>query len=99
MASIEGYVIVKSILQQIIHERILFLREQISPTNNPQVNRTFQLPKDAIESVNDDMELLELIILKKKALLKNSKDVYETKRLFAELEGFEWLQRQIARHS
>jgi len=30
--------------------------------------------------------------------LKNSKDVYETDRLFAELEGLEWLQRQIARY-
>jgi hypothetical protein len=34
--------------------------------------------------------------LQKKALLKNSKDVHESDRLFAELDGLEWLQRQIA---
>jgi hypothetical protein len=39
----------------------------------------------------------DAIIAEKKALLKNSKDVYEFDRLSAELEGLEWLQRQIAR--
>jgi hypothetical protein len=64
------------------------------------VNRTFQLQIDAIDSVSvKDIELIEHIILKKKALLKNSKDVYETEKLFAELEGLEWLQRQIARYA
>jgi hypothetical protein len=33
----------------------------------------------------------------KKALLKNSSDVYEFDRLSAELEGLEWLRRQITR--
>jgi hypothetical protein len=31
-----------------------------------------------------------------KAKLKNSKDIREIERLFAELEALEWLQRQIA---
>jgi hypothetical protein len=39
---------------------------------------------------------VESIILQKKALLKNSKDVHDADRLFAELDGLEWLQRQIA---
>ena len=47
----------------------------------------------------DDLEKVEAIIMEKKELLKNSKDVYETDRLLAELEGLEWLQRQIARFS
>ena len=47
----------------------------------------------------DDMEKVESIILQKKSLLKNSKDVHESDRLFAELDGLEWLQRQIARYS
>ena len=83
-------------LQQIIDERISFLKEQINhDENKPEVNTTFQLQIDAIRSI-DDIELIEPIILKKKALLKNSKDVHESDRLFAELDGLEWLQRQIA---
>jgi hypothetical protein len=85
-------------LQQIIDERISFLKEQINHGNKPEINKTFQLQIDAIRSVND-MEKVESIILQKKALLKNSKDVHESDRLFAELDGLEWLQRQIAVYS
>jgi hypothetical protein len=88
-----------SSLQQTIDERISFLREQINQDNKPQVNRTFQLQIDAIRSVNDDIEKVEFTIKEKQALLKNSKDVYESDRLFAELDGLEWLQPQIARYS
>jgi hypothetical protein len=42
-------------------------------------------------------EEVEAIIAEKKALLKKSEDVYEFDRLSAELEGLEWLQRQIER--
>jgi hypothetical protein len=84
-------------LQQIIDERISFLREQINPNNKPPVNKTFQLQIEAIRSV-DDIEKVEAIILRKKEQLKNSKDMHETDRLFAELDGLEWLQRQIARY-
>jgi hypothetical protein len=75
-------------LQQIIDERISFLKEQINQGNKPEVNRTFQMQIDAIRSV-DDLEKIEFITKEKKALLKNSKDVYESDRLFAELEGLE----------
>jgi hypothetical protein len=85
-------------LQQIINERISFLKEQINHENKPEVNKTFQLQIDTIRSV-DDIEKVEPIILQKKALLKNSKDVHESDRLFAELDGLEWLQRQIARYT
>ena len=87
-----------STLQQIIDERISFLKEQINQENKPQVNRTLQLQIDAIRSV-DDLEKIDFIIKEKKALLKNSKDVHESDRLFAELDGLEWLQRQIERYS
>lgn len=84
-------------LQQIIDERISFLKEQINhDENKPEVNNTFQLQIDAIRSVDDDIEKVESIILQKKALLKNCKNVHESDRLFAELDGLEWLQRQIA---
>ena len=86
-------------LQQIIDERISFLKEQINEDNKPEVNRTFQLQIDAIRSVDDHIERVESIFKEKKALLKNSKDVYESDRLFAELDGLEWLQRQRARYS
>jgi hypothetical protein len=90
-----------STLQQIIDGRISFLKEQINPCNKPEENRTFQLQIDAVRSgaaaADDDIEEIEAIIMEKKALLKNSNDVYEFDRLSAELEGLEWLQRQIAR--
>ena len=85
-------------LQQIIDERISFLKEQINQDNKPEINKTFQVQIDAIRSV-DDIEKIEFIIKEKKALLKNSKDVHESERLFAELDGLEWLQRQIVRYS
>ncbi len=45
------------------------------------------------------LEKVESIVEQKKTLLKNSKDVNETDRLFAEVDALEWLQRQIARYS
>ena len=87
-------------LQQMIDERISFLKEQINPENKPEVNSTFQLQIDAIRFVDDhDIEKVEFIIKEKNALLKISKDVHESDRLFAELEGLEWLQRQIERYT
>ena len=88
-------------LQQIIDERISFLKEQINPANKPEVNKTFQIQIDAIRSAAaaasaDNIEEVESLILQKNEQLKNSKDVYESERIFAELDGLEWLQRQIA---
>ena len=91
-------------LQQIVDEKISFLKEQINPHNKPKENRTFQLQIDAIRSAaaaaaveDDNIEEVETMIAEKKALLKKSEDVYEFDRLSAELEGLEWLQRQITR--
>ena len=85
-------------LQQIIDERISFLKEQINPANKPEVNKTFQIQLDAIRSAAaaNNIEKVESLILHKNEQLKNSKDVYESDRIFAELDGLEWLQRQIA---
>jgi hypothetical protein len=85
-------------VQQIIDERISFLKEQINQDNKPEVNNTFQVQIDAIRSI-DDLDKVEAIIMQKKNQLKNSKDVHESDRLFAELDGLEWLQRQRARYS
>ena len=83
-------------LQQIIDERISFLKEQINPSNKPEVNKTFQIQINAIRSAANDIEKVESIIEQKKAFLKNCKDVRETDTLLAELDGLDWLQRQIA---
>jgi uncharacterized FlgJ-related protein len=83
-------------LQQIIDERISFLKEQINPSNKPEVNKTFQIQINAIRSAANDIEKVESIIEQKKAFLKNCKDVQEAERFFSELDGLEWLQRQIA---
>ena len=63
-----------------------FLKEQINHENKSVVNKRFQLQIDAIRSA--DIEKVESIILKKKVLLKNSKDVHESDRLFAELTAW-----------
>ena len=86
-------------LQQIIDKKISFLKEQINPNNKPEVNNTFQIQIDAIRSAADDLENVEVLIRQKKELLKNNKDVHESDKLFAELDGLEWLRRQIARLS
>jgi hypothetical protein len=80
-------------LQQIIDERISFPKEQTNhDENKPEVKSTFQLQID-------DIELIEPIILQKKALIKNSEEMHESDRLLAELDGLDWVQQQIAVHS
>jgi hypothetical protein len=86
-------------LQQIIDEKISFLREQINPNNKPELNSTFQIQIDAIRTAAQDLEKVEAIIMQKKELLKNSKDIKEMDRLLAELEALEWLQAQILVYS
>jgi predicted component of type VI protein secretion system len=87
-------------LQQIIDERISFLREQINPNNKPEINSTFQIQIEAIRSIDDyAKDKVEALITQKKELLKNRKDIHDSEKLFAELDGLEWLQRQIARYS
>lgn len=71
----------------------------MNPNNRPELNSTYQIQIDAIRSAANDLEYVEPLIKQKKAQLKNSKDVHESERLFAELDGLEWLQRQILRYS
>ena len=93
-------------LQQVVDERISFLKEQINPRNNPEENKTFQLEIDAIRSIavdggedynNNyyDVVKVNANIMKKQALLKKTNDVHELDRLSAEVEALQWLQRQI----
>jgi hypothetical protein len=86
-------------LHQTIDEKISFLQEQINPNNKPELNSTFQIQIDAIRTAAQDLEKVEAIIMQKKELLKNSKDIKEMDRLLAELEALEWLQAQILVYS
>ena len=86
-------------LQQVTNQRISFIEEQINDENMSGVNSTFQSQIDVIRSIDNNTEEVECIFLQKKSLLKNRKDVHESDRLFAELNGLEWLQQQLAVYS
>ena len=85
-------------LQQIIDERISFLKHEINrDENKQQVNESFHIQIHAMRFVdNEDIEYVESIIVPKKALMKNSKYVHECDRLFVELSGLKGRQRQMA---
>ena len=87
-------------LSQLIEEKIFTPEELMNTKNKLQVNSTYQIQINSIRSIDDyNIEKVESIINQKKQLLKSSKDIQETDRLFAELDGLEWLQRQIERYS
>jgi hypothetical protein len=88
--------LLSSAIDDVIMERIAFLREQVRSDNKPEINDTFQHQINILESV--DLEKLDKSILMRKAHLKQIKDVRETDRLFCELETLEWLQRQVKRY-
>ena len=85
-------------LQQIIDERISFLKHEINrDENKQQVNEPFHIQIHAMRFVdNEANQHVESIILPKKALMKNSKHVCEGDRLFVELYGLKGRQRQMA---
>jgi regulatory protein YycI of two-component signal transduction system YycFG len=62
------------------------------------LSKTFQLQIDAI-GLLIIWKKVESIISQKKILLKDRKDVHESEKLLTELDGLEWLQRQVARYS
>jgi hypothetical protein len=76
-------------------ERIAFLKEQISPVNKPEVNATFQLQVEILQSV--DLQKPDRSITMRKQNLKKTDDIREADRLFCELEALGWLQRQLSR--
>lgn len=85
-----------TVLDDLIMQRIAFLKEMIRPENKPGVNATFQLQVEILQTA--DLETLDQSILMRKAHLKQAKDVREVDRLFCELEALEWLQRQVKNH-
>lgn len=83
-------------LEDVVNERVSFLKEQINPKNKPVENKTFHLQIEAIRSA--DREKVAFLILQKKSQLKNCNDVHRADSLFAEIDALEWLQRQVVRH-
>ena len=57
---------------------------------------TSQLQIDAVRSVEEEIEKVEFIFLQKRALLKQTQDIHVSDKLFSELGGLKWLQRQVA---
>ena len=81
-------------IDDIILQRIGFLREQISPSNKPSINKMFQLQIDMLKST--DLQKLEAILVWKRKEMKHCIDSHESERLFTELDALEWLQRQVS---
>jgi hypothetical protein len=86
----------ESSLEQVVNERISFLKEQLNPSNKPIVNKTFEAQIEAIRNAN--IEKVEASVLQKKRQLDIVKDVFEADKLFAEIDALEWLQRQVDAH-
>jgi hypothetical protein len=75
---------------------VKFMQHKDISQEQTQVNSTYQIQRDTITSIDDyDIEKVESIILQKKDLFKNSKDMQETERLLAEIDALDWLQVQI----
>jgi hypothetical protein len=88
--------VMEEALDQVINERLSFLKEQISPKNKPLVNRAFEIQIETI--TNADTERVALLILQRKKLLEDAKDIGMIERLYTELDALEWLQRQVVKH-
>jgi hypothetical protein len=82
-------------LDQIINERVTFLKEQIDPLNRPLANQAFTIQIETIR--NADPERVALLILQKKKQLENARDMDAIERLYMELDALEWLQRQVVK--
>ena len=86
----------KQRLDEVINERVSFLKEQITPQNKPLVNRSFEVQIETIRKA--DLEKVALLILQKKKQLEFARDMDNIETLYTELEALEWLQRQIVKY-
>jgi hypothetical protein len=83
-------------LEQVINERVPFLKEQINPNNKPIVNRTFEIQIQTLR--NADVGKVALLVLQKKKQLENARDMDTIEVLYTELDALKWLQRQVVKH-
>jgi hypothetical protein len=84
-------------LDDVILERISFLREQLGAEDDPAFIRTFQAQIRILQ--NAQLDRLEELIRVRRKDLESCTDVVEADRIFSELEALEWLQRQASRKS
>jgi hypothetical protein len=82
-------------LEEVINERVSFLKEQISQQNKPLVNRAFEIQIRIIR--NTDYEKVALHIRQKKKELEISGNVDAIEWLYTELDALEWLQKQVVK--
>lgn len=80
-----------TVLDDLIMQRIAFLKELIKPGNRPEVNDTFRLQVEILQTA--DIEMLDKSISMRRLHLKQA-NAKEVDRLFCELDALEWLQRQ-----
>jgi len=83
-------------LDQVIDERVSFLKEQISPQNKPLVNRALEIQIETIRNAGTGKIVMQ--ILQKQKHLESAKDMDEIERLCTELGALEWLQGQVVKH-
>lgn len=83
-------------LQEVINERVSFLKEQINPVNREIVNKSLQVQIDALRTA--DPEKVVLLILQKQKHLEKCNDIKEIETLYSQLDALEWLQRQVVAH-
>lgn len=81
-----------TVLDDVVRERVSFLLEQIRPEHKPEVNQSFRLQAEILQTA--DLSKLDASILIRRNHLKHSTNTKEMDRLFVELEALEWLQRQ-----
>ncbi|HKU49286.1 MAG TPA: hypothetical protein VJP79_05005 [Nitrososphaera sp.] len=79
-------------LDDVILEKISFLREQLGAEDDPAFIRTFQAQIRILQNAQID-RLDELIAIRRKDL-DAYKSAIEADTVFAELDALEWLQRQ-----
>jgi hypothetical protein len=82
-------------LDDVILDRISFLREQLGAEDDPAYIRTFQAQIKVLQ--NAQLERLDELIAIRRNDLRACKDVTEADRIFAEIEALEWLQSQAFR--
>ena len=79
-------------LDDLILERISFLKEQLGAEDDPAYIRTFQAQIKVLQ--NAQLDRLDELVAIRRNDLKTSSSVSEADRIFAELEALEWLQNQ-----
>jgi hypothetical protein len=83
-------------LDDVIFERISFLKEQLGAEDDPAYTRTFRTQIKVLQ--NAQLDRLEELIAIRQNDLRACKNVVDADNVFAELEALQWLHRQAQKH-